>query len=249
MFPILYQNNDFILYSYPLLMGLGWGVAYQLFFSRIDLPTKLAQFLFWGIFVFAWIGSKLFFLLNSPHNSAGALVSDLSFWTGGGFVFYGGLIFGLGFVGVWKIRWPLSFKTLWALLIALTFGHAIGRIGCYLAGCCYGAPTTWVWGIFLHGTHRHPTQLIEALALLILGWVLLKSSERKMALSLYMISYGLIRFVIEALRGDEIRGLWGSLTPSQWISLALVCGGVLVNKFRFLSDVETLKSSFTKKDR
>ncbi len=230
-------------------MGLGWGVAYQLFFSRIDLAGKLAQLLFWGIFVFAWIGSKLFFLLNSTHDRAGSLASDLSFWTGGGFVFYGGLLFGLGFVGLWRMRWPLSLKTLWALLIALTFGHAIGRIGCFLAGCCYGAPTTWAWGIFLHGTHRHPTQLLEAFALLVLGWVLVKAHERKAAVSLYFISYGVIRFVIEILRGDEIRGLWGPLTPSQWISLLLILGGIFINKFGLLGKVETFKSSFAKKDR
>ena len=249
MFPILYQSNDLILYSYPLLMGVGWGVGYQIFFSLHDLSTKLAQILFWGIFLLAWVGSKVFFLINSSTESSTTLAYDISFWTGGGFVFYGGLIFVLVFLGIWRIRFPLTLHTLWSLLVALTFGHAIGRLGCFLAGCCYGAPTTWPWGIFLHGTHRHPTQLLESFSLLILGWFLIKKRTRQNSVSLYFICYGVLRLTIEALRGDAIRGLWGPLTPSQWISLALIFGGVFISKFKLLGTLETIKSSLTENHR
>jgi phosphatidylglycerol:prolipoprotein diacylglycerol transferase len=229
MLPILYQGPDLVIYSYPLLMGVGWGVAYQIFFSLIDksYPHLRAQLLFWGVFLFAWLGAKSLFLLTSPEVPQ-QLLSEMSFWLGGGFVFYGGLIASILFLVLLK-AWDkrVSINLLWPMLPALTFGHGIGRIGCFLAGCCYGAPTEFFWGINLHGEHRHPTQLIEAFGLIFLGIYLLRS-KRKRVLGLihYLLFYGVLRSCVELLRGDTQRGQWGALTPSQWISLGLVVSGV-----------------------
>ena len=74
-------------------MGLGWGVAYQLFFASVDLKNKFAQILFWGIFISSWIGSKLFFYLTTESLTQSEVLTQASFWTGGGFVFYGGFLF------------------------------------------------------------------------------------------------------------------------------------------------------------
>jgi phosphatidylglycerol---prolipoprotein diacylglyceryl transferase len=233
MFPILYQNHDLILFSYPLLMGIGWGVAYQIFFSLIELPRIKAQILFWGIFIFAWIGAKLFFILTSGES---AYLLSASFWTGGGFVFYGGLLSGCLFISLFKLTHPfLSLTNLWPILPALTIGHGIGRIGCFLAGCCFGKPTDFFWGVFMHNHHRHPTQIIEASVLLSMGVFLLKSKLPKtFLLTIYLVSYGVVRLILEALRGDTVRGLWGGLTPSQVISILLVSLGLgLYLKIRF----------------
>lgn len=229
MLPILYQNKDLILYSYPLLMGIGWGVAYQIFFSLLDKSTSRlkGQFLFWGIFIAAWIGAKVFFLITMPESDK-SIVEEISFWTGGGFVFYGGFIGGLLFLSLFKLTdKTLSAKDLWPMLPALAIGHGIGRIGCFLAGCCYGKPTEFFWGVFLHGHYRHPTQLLEAIALIGLGIYLFKAKvSYHTKIARYLISYGVIRLVIESLRGDSVRGLWGLLTPSQWISLGLIIVGI-----------------------
>lgn len=225
MFPILYQSSDLILYSYPLLMGIGWGVAYQIFFSLITFSRLKAQILFWGVFLFAWIGAKLLFVMTSGENHY--LVFS-SFWTGGGFVFYGGLIGGFLFVALFKAL-NRSFKLIgfWPIVPALTFGHALGRLGCFLAGCCYGKPTEFFWGVFMHEHYRHPTQLLEAIGLFSLGLYLIKSSRPKHVLvSSYLIIYGVLRFMIEGLRGDMIRGTWGLFTPSQTISILLILTGV-----------------------
>lgn len=239
MLPILYQNHDLILYSYPLLMGLGWGVAYQVFFSKADIPKKYGLILFWGIFVSAWIGSKLFFYLTSATSSEFMLLSEVSFWTGGGFVFYGGLIFVLLYLALYKLlKFPLSLQTLWSMLPALTFGHAIGRIGCLLAGCCYGAITDWWWGIDLHGSHRHPTQILEAAGLFILSFGLLKMKAGPRSFAFYFVGYGVLRFFVELLRGDGIRGQWGPMTPSQWVSIGLIVLGLGLSfsrQFKYLS--------------
>ena len=245
MLPILFQSHNLILYSYPLLMGLGWGVGYQVFFSLIP-PTIVrwqAQILFWGIFIFAWLGAKILFLLTLSTSVSTGLLATSSFWTGGGFVFYGGLIAGFLFVLLYRLSGlTLNLATFWAIVPALTFGHALGRIGCFLAGCCYGQETGWWWGMYLHQAWRHPTQLIEALALFGLGFYLLKSrKERPRLMSHYLIFYGTIRLMVESLRGDSIRGEWAGLSPSQWISLCLISIGITVRflKFNKLSTVFT----------
>lgn len=231
MYPILYQSQDFILYSYPLLMGLGWGVGYQVFFDLMDgkLPWLKSQLLFWGIFLFSWLGAKVFFYLTLPDSLSQNLLTQMSFWTGGGFVFYGGLLAGALFLGIFRLLGnPLRAEILWPILPALCLGHAIGRIGCLLAGCCYGSPTEWWWGLWINHSHRHPTQLLEAIVLFSLGIFLLKSKQSRVLLFIYyLLIYGAARFLLEFLRGDEIRGSWGPLTPSQWISLAGISIAVL----------------------
>jgi phosphatidylglycerol:prolipoprotein diacylglycerol transferase len=230
MFPILYQNKSFILYSYPLFMGLGWGLAYQVLFDF--LPSNFtrirAQILFWGIFAFAWIGAKFLFLYTVPHQLSLSLIQESSFWLGGGFVFYGGFLGGIFYLLILKgLRFPINREVVWSIVPALTLGHAVGRFGCFLAGCCYGKVTEFFWGIHLHGEKRHPTQLLEFLLLLVLGIYLLRSKRKHTHLiPLYLISYGFIRLFIEALRGDLIRGNWGWLTPSQWISCFVISSGV-----------------------
>jgi phosphatidylglycerol:prolipoprotein diacylglycerol transferase len=229
MLPILFQTNGMVFYSYPLLMGLGWGAAYQIFFELLPSHlTKLrALILFWGIFIFAWMGAKILFLTTIPYTLSSSLLQESSFWLGGGFVFYGGFLGALFYLLILKgLKFPVNSEILWPMIPALTFGHAIGRFGCFLAGCCYGKETDFFWGIHLHGANRHPTQLIECFSLLLLGTFLLRSKRSRIDLiSVYFISYGFIRLFVEMLRGDVIRGQWGMLTPSQWISVFLIVAG------------------------
>jgi phosphatidylglycerol:prolipoprotein diacylglycerol transferase len=240
MLPILYQSHDLVIYSYPLLMGIAWGVGYQVYFSSpvVEASPKSSQFLFWGLFFTSWIGAKLLFYLTSSHDSS--LLTQVSFWTGGGLVFYGGLIASFLFLMLFKIvDKSLSWEKLNPLIPSLAIAHSIGRLGCFLAGCCYGRPTEHFWGIFMHGHHRHPTQLIEAVGLMVLGILLLKSKNKKGSTPFvtYIMSYSILRIIVELLRGDEVRGEWLGLSPSIWISLGLFSLGVsliFVNKSRAL---------------
>ncbi len=220
-------------------MGLGWGVGHQIFFSYSDLPVKFKQLLFWGLFLFSWLGAKLLFVLNTKDIQA-SILTEANFWTGGGFVFYGGFIFSLVFLVFYKyLNLPFNLKTLKALILATIFGHAIGRLGCFLAGCCFGHLTDSWWGINIDGVHRYPTQLVESFSLLFLGLIILKKVKDSYALPIYFISYGVIRILVESLRGDDNRGAWGPLSPSQWISIALICMGITIiskNNFKWLSE-------------
>lgn len=238
MLPILLQTNQFVLYSYPLLMGLAWGVGYQIFFSHIDeADRKKALILFWGCFISAWIGAKGFFILTSGDKLSSEFLQSSSFWMGGGFVFYGGFLAAALFYSLFYIKF--RFNTAWIkwTVVAVCFSHAVGRIGCLLAGCCYGKITDAWWGIHLHGSLRHPTQLIEAVSLGFLGVILIRLRSLPTVLSGYLIGYGLIRFFIETLRGDILRGQWAwGLTPSQWVSLLLlISGACLAISYRLLA--------------
>lgn len=220
-------------------MGIAWGVGYELFFY-LFLKThnrKLGRLIFWGTFIFSWIGSKLLFLLTQ-QDDLDNLVTNLSFWTGGGFVFYGGVIGASIFLWVLRnLRTDFEFKDLYPILPALTLGHAIGRIGCFLAGCCFGKETHSFIGIALHSAQRIPTQIIESGFLFLLTIYLLKSKKEKINLiSYYFLLYGGFRFVLEFYRGDNVRGFWIFLTPSQWVSLFMVgFGFVILHKFRKLN--------------
>ena len=231
MLPIIYQSHDLIIYSYPLLMGLGWGTAYQIL-SEIIPPNYSRvhfQFIFWGIFLSSWLAAKTLFLITLPANLSEEVFGKLSFWMGGGFVFYGGLLGGMVFIVFFhKYIKKVSYELLWAILPALTIGHGVGRIGCFLTGCCFGDVTTLPWGIYQHGHFRHPTQLLEAIFLIGLGIYLLKSKREKYVLFIYyLLGYGSFRFFLEFLRGDTIRGSWLGLSPSQIISLGLISLGLI----------------------
>ncbi len=116
---------------------------------------------------------------------------------------------------------------------AIAIAHSLGRIGCLTAGCCHGAKTDAWYGIAMHvgGEYQKyvPTQLFEAIFLLILfGLLFLNAYEkRRYNLPLYMSAYGAWRFIIEFLRNDD-RGSIGTdlISPSQLIALIMIAGAV-----------------------
>jgi phosphatidylglycerol:prolipoprotein diacylglycerol transferase len=155
---------------------------------------------------------------------------------GPGVVFYGGAIAGaLGFAIMARAhQLPLA-ASLDALLPALPIGHLLGRIGCYLGGCCYGAEWSGPWAVtYLHplapaahpSVPRHPWPLYEAGVLLVLAiaFALRPRDLRPGVASLaYVLIYALARFALEPLRGDVIRGIgWAALSTSQLVSIVLV---------------------------
>lgn len=154
----------------------------------------------------------------------------------GGFVFYGGLFGGLLAVYWYCRKYKISFRTTVAILTpCIPLFHIFGRIGCFLAGCCWGIEVPWGFAF----THAHggapngvpllPVQLLEAGANVVL-FVALAIAVRRMTrkwlvLPLYLVLYGVLRFCLEFLRGDTIRGVL-LLSTSQWValvSIAVVC--------------------------
>jgi phosphatidylglycerol:prolipoprotein diacylglycerol transferase len=144
-------------------------------------------------------------------------------------------------------RYRLSFwKVLDAFAPGVAIGQAVGRQGCFAAGCCWGRPTDVPWGVEFGeaahritgvpiGVHLHPTQLYESAAALLIFLLLYWLHRRKrfdgQVIAAYAVLYGLTRFTIEFFRDDprgDILGLTTltGLSTSQLISLVVVAGGV-----------------------
>ena len=169
-----------------------------------------------------------------------------------GMTFIGGLIGGvIAFLGIYflyvyvinpRLKEKSFFKSdmnkgVWYLLriapISITIAHGFGRIGCFFAGCCYGKETEAWYGIQFPGLHTKviPTQLFEAIFLFVLSAamiVLLFVVHFKYNMSLYLISYGIWRFVIEYFRGDYRGSFIPGLSPSQFWSIIMVLLGIVI---------------------
>lgn len=165
-----------------------------------------------------------------------------------GMTFYGGLIFGAGTVlFCWFVlskpfklyeEAVAKFKHLADMAACLIpLAHGFGRLGCLFAGCCYGNKTSSWLGIEMHGVKRMPIQLFEAIFLFLLSAALFCLFFKQMKtenkgkyfplLPVYLIAYGVWRFVIEYARGDE-RGatIVSFLSPSQLIAVILFAVGI-----------------------
>lgn len=231
---------------YGLMMAVAFLLCGFLCYFRTKKRGKIGENLIIiaaFIFGFAMIGGVLLFVLvtYTPEQILQLIrQGDWESLLHGGIVFYGALIGGIigAFLGSLVARDDLR-DYLDIVVPVIPLGHAIGRIGCFCAGCCYGRPTDSILGVVYTqsvggapvGIRLLPVQLMESAALLVLFVILMivshHTSSRYLTTVLYCILYGIIRFVLEFFRYDSIRGIAGGLSTSQWISLGLVAGAVL----------------------
>lgn len=158
----------------------------------------------------------------------------------GGFVFYGGLIGGVIGVYIFSKQFKVSFKSLCLILFPIVpLVHSIGRIGCLCAGCCYGMEYHGFGAITFHNSvlapnnvPLFPMQIVEAICNLIIFVILFITYKKFLntykTIGLYCILYGITRFTLEFFRGDLIRGIYFSLSTSQWISIAIIIIGIII---------------------
>jgi len=250
MHPILFKIGSIPIYTYGLMIALGFMFAIEVV-KRLAVRDKLSPDLvvdlsFWCL-VTGLIGARLLFVITRLDYFLSDPVAIFKIWEGG-LVFYGGPIAALAFGINYTRKHKLPFWKLFDTLIpGLVLAHAFGRFGCLGAGCCYGKPTGTDFGIKLYselvdtelrGVNLHPTQLYEAVSLLILfaGLVLLhkrKSFDGQVGI-VYLMVYPIIRSIIEVYRGDTIRGfvIDGWLSTSQFISVLVFIMAVLLLKKR-----------------
>ena len=164
---------------------------------------------------------------------------DFSFLTDGGIVFYGALFGGvLGAVLALKL-FRIDVADFEASVVPfIPLGHALGRVGCAMAGCCYGIEYYGIGAIYYPDDHpfypffdssvgHFPVQFLEAfldiIIMIILLAFLLKQRKKYETIFLYLALYSTMRFFTEMLRGDEIRGVYEfNISTSQWISLGII---------------------------
>lgn len=182
----------------------------------------------------ALFGSKLLYLLASygiKQIWLDITNRNFSFISNGGLVFYGGLIGGLAFFPLGMLfseEWKTQLLS-YIIVPCIPLGHAFGRIGCLLAGCCYGLPYSGFAALDLSSVGIpylvFPIQIIEAYSNFLLSGFLIFLSKKNLPglflLNIYIICYSMQRFFIEFFRGDLIRGVVLGLSTSQWISCFL----------------------------
>jgi len=235
----LFQIGSFTVHGYGLMIGLGIVAALTLSWRRArdrSLSEDSVTALTLLAVILGFVGAKLFFLLTHwadfVSDPWGTLGSE-------GFVVYGGILFGF-FAALFYCRRRGESFLLWAdvLLPGVAAAQALGRVGCFLAGCCYGKPTASHFGVVFPqgnfapaGIPLWPTQLFSAAGDLLIALFLLYIDRRPHRTghlaAWYLLLYGVGRFLIEFLRNDY-RGSVGALSASQFISLFAVAAGLAI---------------------
>ena len=234
MFPKICTIGPFTIYSYGVMFALSVGVCSWLIqrdSRRWGIqPDVIVDFAFWVV-LSGILGARIFYILLN----LGFFLEDpkeMIMIQNGGLAWQGGLILGMT-VGIFYLRRRrlLLRETLDLCAPYVALGHPIGRIGCFLNGCCYGKEVSW--GIYfpIYHAHLHPTQLYESAALFLI-FVILKQYQKfspkpipGQVFVFYLILASLERFGVEFLRADHT-WTWLGLSIFQWISLAVMAAAV-----------------------
>jgi prolipoprotein diacylglyceryltransferase len=182
-----------------------------------------------GCLVGAVLGAKLGMLLYLRLDDMPGLLTAARSLRFDGKTIVGALAGGYLLGELTKKLAGVKFSTGDALAVALPVGQAIGRIGCFFGGCCYGTPTSVPWGVYGHGAVRHPVVLYESVLDLVLAAVLFAVRKKRRPpghlFRYYLVGYATIRFCLESLRGEPQRAL-GPLSFTQLFCLgaAVVLG-------------------------
>jgi len=243
MFPRLIHHGNFYLPTYGFMVALGL-IAGLLVIFKLAKKNGVDPDDAWnlGIIVIlsGIIGAKVLMLIVEWQRYK----SDLFGTMQAGGVFSGGVVAAF-IAGTWYVRrrrmpW---LKTADVFAPGLALGHAFGRLGCFAAGCCYGKETNLPWGVKFSdtwaeklsgtplGVHLHPTQIYEFLVeitnFFLLLWLIRRKRFDGQIIATYLFTYGIARFFLEFLRGDEGRGqFFGTwMTATQFIAILMVVGG------------------------
>lgn len=237
---ILFHWGPVTIFSYGVMLVAAFLVATWLASrdaqrlppGRAVLSSSQIVDLFCLVMLSGVLGARLFFVaqywkvyLQHPQEIPAIWHGGL-IWYGG---FAGGLLAGLTYGRLQRIPfWRGADQCIPYVALA----HAIGRIGCFLNGCCYGKVShAWCSVTGADGQPRLPTQLLESVALLGLFLVLRRLQARRSAapagwlFGVYLLGYAVIRFFIEFLRGDQSI-VWAGLTLQQLLSLGVLFAGV-----------------------
>ncbi len=237
--------------TYGIMCAVGFAAASAFAIvraKRLDSDIKNVIRYIVSALVGLIIGSKLvFFISRLPYLSeigatSGMYIEEL---VEAGYVFYGGVLGAYAglLVCCGMLKSPkhavLNFFTpVFALF------HGFGRIGCFCAGCCYGIEVK-SFGFVMDGVRRFPVQLVESAFEFLMFFALLfvgkRFEQKKKSPKLsfyYLMTYSIVRFNLEFLRGDELRGFFGPLSTSQWIALMIVTVGVITRLIQATSSRE-----------
>lgn len=233
--------GSYTIHGYGLMIGL--GVLFGYFDAvhrakKADAPVEeghVLPALLWSFF-FGILGAKVLYWLTIIPDIAKdprAMFENFS----SGFVIYGALLGAFAAVSVYSQRHHLNYKPKLDIVFpSIALGQGFGRIGCLLAGCCYGRETAGWFAVTFHssqfapnGVALIPTQILSS-ALDFANYIALSIIYKRckkpgVVTACYLLFYSVGRFVLEFFRGDLIRGQVGVLSTSQFISLFVAAFG------------------------
>jgi phosphatidylglycerol:prolipoprotein diacylglycerol transferase len=248
MFPEILHLGNFFLPTYGVLVTTGfllglWMVAR--FSRRAGINPDSAVNLGIYVAIAGMAGAKLLMVLmdlNYYTQNPGEIFSIYTLRAGG--IFYGGLILALIVAVVYMRRQKLpGLATADVFAPGIALGHGVGRLGCFAAGCCWGAVSHAPWAVTFTNPEAHklvgvpldiplqPTQLYEAFAEFAIFAILYRRIGRPhrpgAIIGLYLAMYSTVRFLVEFVRAhDQANPYFGPFVAEQWIALGLLAIGI-----------------------
>lgn len=259
MHPELIQIFHFKIYWFGFMMAAAFLLAVQLW-NRLGRPQRYPEDI--GLTVAFWImisgitGARAAYVLADPGPYLANPLNMIKVWEGG-IIYYGGFIGAALACMVLARRLQRSILEFGDLVIVgVPIGHALGRIGCFMNGCCFGRPSGDAPGVVFpyrsdawysqvhHGlipqdVHEcvavHPVQLYESglniIVFVLLVYLFRKELAHGTVLAVYLLCYPVIRFFMEMLRGDNRNPFAVGLNMAQGISMALLLLGIVLFVF------------------
>lgn len=229
---------------YGIMIAIGilcCFITLTVYVKKKNVDEKIADFVFYVAIIAIALGFLSATLFQSVYNYIEDPSHGFEF---GGMTFIGGLIGGVGvFLIIYfstknNIRKDYRGSLIDIMPVVpccITVAHGFGRIGCFFAGCCYGKETSGPLGMKFPDLKNpvYPTQLYEAIFLFIFFAVLCYlafkvNTKGNLNMGIYCIGYGIFRFLIEFLRGDDRGKLFNLLSPSQFWSIVMIIIGVFL---------------------
>lgn len=245
MKPILFTIGSLSIGSYGFMVAIGFLIAVYVCYQRAKKKDIYPQIIFELALlttITGFVGARLFHSFQHL-NSNGLII-----WKGG-LAYYGGFIpaFLVGFIYLRAKNLSIS-EMMDVIAPSLAIGESIGRIGCFLAGCCYGRPTDSPLGVIypeksltymlLNGQKAHPTQLYTSISLFFIFVILIIIGKRTIfsgqLFLIYAIIHSVQRFIIDSFRSYTSDEFIGNLATSQLISLIIGLVTLLVMIFILL---------------
>jgi len=245
MYPVLFKIGPITIYTYGVMVALGFIIGLYLAAreaKKEDIkPDNIINLFFWVI-ISGHIGARIVYIFTEWEYFLEYPLRIV--FANEGFVFYGGFI--AAFLGAfWYLKRQKIdvWKTADVIAPSIAIGHAIGRIGCFFYGCCYGKPTnSWIGILFPPespagqlGVPVIPTQLISSFVLLVIFFILVIARRYSKFFGqifwLYVLLYAAARFVIEFFRGDPRGHIW-IFSTSQFIAIFMIAAALIWGRFR-----------------
>lgn len=243
MFPDLFSIGPFTLHTYGLFVAGGFlaGLMAAIHLGKAEgIKPQQTMDIGFLMIVAAIVGSRLLYIVINISHYLERPMDVLKIWQGG-LVFSGGIV-GVVLTAIWYTRrhrlsfWKIA--DIWAPPMVL--GQAIGRIGCLMAGCCYGKPTGSRWGVVFTDPHSlaplniplHPTQLYSSALNFIIFFILLALRRKKayhgQVFLWLLVLHSTARLFVERFRGDDRGTIFGSeMSATQLVTLMILITAIV----------------------